>query len=231
MVRLVSTGVLGLDILLGGGMVAGSTALIIGPVDVLKVYIAQQYLIEGLKANECCLYVTSLDVKEKVKEQFKYRFGFDVEPLMDNGLFELVEMELPDNSRVDMHKFENRFESLRSIITKVGESNKCRIVINNLLHFFYLTDDSSKIVENLTWLDSFRQRSGSDSVLLYVMDSGGTSIMYEEVVKSLCDYVFELAKSDSVIGKLKILKAPTQHSVEWHELFFSGQVINLAVVM
>lgn len=229
--RLVGTGVLGLDILLGGGMISGSTAVIIGPVDIFKTYIAQQYLLEGLKANECCLYVSSLDVKEKVKEQFKYRFKFDIEPLVDNGVLELLEIELPDDLTLKGNNFENRFESLRSIITKIGNCNNCRIVINNLLHFFYLTDDAAKIVQGLAWLDAFRQRRGANSVLLYVMDTGGTSKMYEEVIKSLCDYVFEVEKAENVVGKLKILKAPTVHSIEWHELFFTEQGIDLAVVM
>ncbi|MGF3522395.1 MAG: RAD55 family ATPase [Candidatus Bathyarchaeia archaeon] len=230
MVRLVGTGVLGLDILLGGGMIGGSTAVIIGPVDVVKAHIAQQYILEGLKANECCLYVSSLDVKEKVKEQFKYRFKFDIEPLMDNGVFELLEVEISDDSNLKINKVGDSFESLRSTITKISDCNKCRIVINNLLHFFYLTDDSTKIVQGLAWLDAFRQRRGAESVLLYVMDTGGISKVYEEVVKSLCDYVFEVERAENVVGKLKVLKAPTLHSVEWHELFFTENGVELAVV-
>ncbi|MCX8150018.1 MAG: hypothetical protein N3D85_00710 [Candidatus Bathyarchaeota archaeon] len=231
MVRLVSTGVLGLDILLGGGMIRGSTAVIIGPVDIFKTHIAQQYILEGLKANEGCLYVSSLDVKEKVKEQFTYRFKFDIEPLISSGLLELLEMEIPDDSSLKVNKFGNHFESLRSIIAKIGDCNKCRVVINNLLHFFYLTDDAAKIVQGLAWLDAFRQRRGAESVLLYVMDTGGTSRMYEEVVKSLCDYVFEVERAANVVGKLKVSKAPTIHSIEWHELFFTENGVDLAVVM
>jgi len=53
----ISTGVDGIDKLLGGGLLTGSTTIVAGPTGAGKTTIGLQFFLEGISKNEPCLYV------------------------------------------------------------------------------------------------------------------------------------------------------------------------------
>jgi circadian clock protein KaiC len=65
--RQARTGVAGLDDVLGGGLERGRAFLLEGAPGTGKTTIATQFLIEGAKAGECCLYVTLSETEDELR--------------------------------------------------------------------------------------------------------------------------------------------------------------------
>lgn len=77
----VSTGIEGLDKILGGGLPEKSTILLIGPPGCGKTTFCQQFIFTGLKKNEPGFYITLDSSPEDVKKNME-RYGWGVKPYM-----------------------------------------------------------------------------------------------------------------------------------------------------
>ena len=75
----VSTGILGFDSLIEGGFPKGRSVLITGEPGTGKSILALQFLVEGLRRNEKCLFVTADESPMDVLEQAA-SIGWDLEP-------------------------------------------------------------------------------------------------------------------------------------------------------
>jgi circadian clock protein KaiC len=75
----VSTGILGFDSLIEGGFPKGRSVLITGEPGTGKSILALQFLVEGLRRNEKCIFVTADESPMDVLEQAA-SIGWDLEP-------------------------------------------------------------------------------------------------------------------------------------------------------
>ena len=66
--ELVSSGIPGLDYLLGGGFPARRMYLVHGPTGSGKTTLGAQFAIEGVRANETTLYVTLAESHEEMQQ-------------------------------------------------------------------------------------------------------------------------------------------------------------------
>lgn len=87
--ELISTGITGLDEMLGGGTLRGNAILIAGPVGSGKTTTAVQFLAEGARRKEPGVLVIFEETKPKYLDQAK-SFGFDLEALVRDGLLEVI---------------------------------------------------------------------------------------------------------------------------------------------
>ena len=88
MVR-VSTGVEGLDLIINGGLPKNSTTLISGPPGGGKSIFCFQFVYDGAKKGEKCLFLT-LDKKvEGLLVQAK-QLGFDFQPAIEQNLVKFL---------------------------------------------------------------------------------------------------------------------------------------------
>lgn len=84
------TGITGLDKLLKGGLPRGTATLFEGPPGSGKSVFAQQFIFEGLKNNESCLYLCVDDPPELVRRRMK-SFGWDAAKYEDSGMLVFVD--------------------------------------------------------------------------------------------------------------------------------------------
>jgi KaiC/GvpD/RAD55 family RecA-like ATPase len=89
----VSSGIDGLDGLLQGGYPKGSVILIAGTPGTGKTIACFQYIYEGLKRGEKCLFLTSDQRIENLVRQAK-KFGFDFATPMNQGLMSFKYLDL-----------------------------------------------------------------------------------------------------------------------------------------
>ena len=89
LIERVSTGIPGLDELLEGGFVRGSTILLTGGTGTGKTTFCAQFILEGLKKNEPGVYITMEEDPEDIKTDL-IRFGFDFDKFEKKGLFKFV---------------------------------------------------------------------------------------------------------------------------------------------
>ena len=84
-VEFVRTGVPGLDEILGGGVIRGSSILLVGPAGTMKHKIGLQFLREGLLSGERAIYISAVHTLRDVEFLMKINLEFDVEPYVKGG--------------------------------------------------------------------------------------------------------------------------------------------------
>jgi len=224
----VGTGVPGLDELLGGGVLRGSTTLLIGPVGSLKSYLGQQFIKEGLKKGERCAYVNTLQSLDELNYQMKTALKFDLKPYIEEGklifsdIHELfVEKALRKMRMEDFEKIEERVVEIFKII-RGG-----RGLLHSLTPFFYMLEDE-KAVPRFVQVLKAKARSYRITLLL-TLDQGAQSEYLEEGIKSFCDYVLATNVTEGGIRMLRVVKSLTRHDLEWHELLFVEDGVTVQV--
>jgi circadian clock protein KaiC len=120
--RFLSTGVSGLDELLGGGFFPGSAMLVAGPAGSGKSSLAIQFLAEGVKHGEAGVLAMFEETPLKYLEQAK-GFGLDLQEMADRKRLKLIYLRPLDLS-VD--------ETLHEIQAGVEEVGATRLAIDSL---------------------------------------------------------------------------------------------------
>ncbi len=120
--RFLSTGIAGVDELLGGGFHPGSAILVAGPAGSGKSSLAIQFLAEGVKHGERGVLAMFEETPVKYLEQAK-GFGLDLQQMADEKQLKLIYLRPLDLS-VD--------ETLHEIQAGVDEVKATRVVIDSL---------------------------------------------------------------------------------------------------
>ena len=120
--ELISTGIPGLDEMMGGGTLRGNAVLVAGPVGSGKTTFAVHFLAEGAKQQEPGVLVIFEETTPKYLDQAK-SFGFDLDQWSQKGLLEIVYVRPLDLS-VD--------ETLYAIQTAVDKVQARRVVLDSV---------------------------------------------------------------------------------------------------
>jgi circadian clock protein KaiC len=118
----ISTGVPGVDDLLGGGTLRGNVLMVAGPSGSGKTMLATQFIAEGVKRGEPGVIALFEETPPKYAQQAK-GFGFDMQNAINEGKVELVYLRPLDLS-VD--------ETLYAIQVAVDRVKARRVVIDSL---------------------------------------------------------------------------------------------------
>jgi circadian clock protein KaiC len=128
----ISSGVEGLDIILGGGVDENRLYLYEGRPGTGKTTIALQFLLEGVRQGEKVLYITLSETERELQLVAK-RHGWSLGGV---SLFELVPPETtldPDRELTVFHPAEMELnETTKLILDKVSQLNPRRVVIDSL---------------------------------------------------------------------------------------------------
>jgi circadian clock protein KaiC len=120
--ELISTGIAGLDEMMGGGTLRGNAMLIAGPAGCGKTTMAVQFLAEGVARHEPGVLVMFEETTPKYLDQAK-SLGFDLEAMARDGLLEIVYLRPLDLS-MD--------ETLYAIQAAVDKAGGRRVVVDSL---------------------------------------------------------------------------------------------------
>ena len=118
----VTTGVPGLDALVNGGYLLGSTTVVAGISGVGKSVMGLQYLAEGARRGERSLML-SLDEPVPQVIRNANSIGIDLQPLIDSGLVR-VQYDTPQEIEIDRH-----FHNIEQI---VEEFKPTRVLFDSL---------------------------------------------------------------------------------------------------
>lgn len=119
---LISTGIKGLDEMMGGGTLTGNTMLVAGPSGSGKTTVAIQFIAEGAKQKESGVIAIFEETTQKYLDQAK-GFGFDLEKMVRQKKLEVVYIRPLDLS-VD--------ETLYAIQAAVNRVGAKRVVIDSI---------------------------------------------------------------------------------------------------
>ncbi len=160
--RRVPTGVKNFDNLIEGGLDKDSTNLIVGNSGAGKSIFATQFLVEGIKRGEKCLYVTFEEKKEEFYENMA-AFGWNLEQLEKKGDFVFLEYT-PEKVRTMLEEGGGIIENivLRKKIT--------RVVIDSITSFELLFDSDIEKREASLSLFNLLRKWKCTSLLTYEGD-------------------------------------------------------------
>jgi circadian clock protein KaiC len=123
--RRVSTGVSGLDAMMGGGIPEGDSVMVTGPTGSGKTILATQFIVDGARRGECAVIAVFEEHPETYVARAK-RLGFEVDEMIAAGKLEVLYLRPLDLS-VD--------ETLHEIGERVRRFGATRVVIDSVSGF------------------------------------------------------------------------------------------------
>ncbi|MHC1587837.1 MAG: KaiC domain-containing protein [Candidatus Syntropharchaeia archaeon] len=157
-VERVSTGIEGLDSMLGGGFPSKHTVVLIGPFGSGKTIFGLQFLNEGLKNGESGIYI-SFEEREKELIRTAACNGWDLKPYLNNNRLLIVKLNPADISASIRRIQTNLPDLIRSFGAK-------RVVIDSVTVLEMLFSDESERRANLFNLCNIIKLAGATALLI-----------------------------------------------------------------
>ncbi len=139
-VERVSTGIIGLDEMIGQGFWRGSSTLVAGPTGSGKTIIGLHFISEGAAKGEAGIYL-GMQENPMQMERILQNFGWDSPRLMNGGGFELmyrspVEMQL-DSVATELIRRVASGKVKRVVIDAIGDLERCSVDRARFSDFIY----------------------------------------------------------------------------------------------
>ncbi|MEW6296819.1 MAG: ATPase domain-containing protein [Thermodesulfobacteriota bacterium] len=151
----VSTGVDGLDDVLGGGLPHGHVYLIEGSPGTGKTTLALQFLLEGARLGEQCLYVIMSESKKELSGVARSH-GWSLDPLSIIELTPAAESLLPEEQYTVFHPAEVELgDTMRAVFDEVERLRPSRVVFDSLAEMRMLSVNSSAYRRQVLALKQF----------------------------------------------------------------------------
>lgn len=229
MVERQSTGIDGLDDILGGGFPEGATVILKGPPGVGKSTIANQFIHDGLDQEQAGLFIALDDAPEDVRESAE-DFGWTFSDFEDRFLFmdayswrlgEEVSGKYTIQGPSDLNQINM---TLTDALREIGNDLQKRIVIDSISTLVIYTDTNSAV--KFLQVVSAKAKA-ANGVLLMTVEEG---VQDEETVSTInyvADGVIEF-KMEEDTRKLSVARmSKTSHSRDWHEFTIEDEGVEL----
>jgi len=149
----VSTGVAGLDEMLGGGMPEGSILLVSGGAGTGKTILSLQYIVSAVSRGEPCVYI-SLEESMKKKIEYARAFGWDLQKAIDDNMLDVLDLYMIPQSQGYVELYERVRGKLQFTLEKEIENLVKRV------------DAKHVLLDPLTSILVHEQRSGKKRVII-----------------------------------------------------------------
>ena len=142
----VPTGIAGLDEVIEGGLPKGRSFLVTGEPGTGKTIFALQFLIEGLKRGEKCIFVTADEGPADVMEQ-SASLGWDLEPYIEAKTLAILNAgtylsSLPGSGKERQFDVQKAVSDLAAFVNQIGAE---RMVLDPAGPFVLLRDSATRI--------------------------------------------------------------------------------------
>ena len=191
------SGISGLDDILSGGFSRGHVFLLEGAPGTGKTTVALQFLLEGARAGEKCLYITLSETERELREGAASH-GWKLEDNIE--VFEL----LPPESLLDTEQQQSLLyssdlelgEVTRQVLDAVERSQPDRVVLDSLSEIRLLAQGSLRYRRQILALKHFFSRFGATVLLLDDL----TAEMADKTVHSVAHAVIRLEELAPAYG-------------------------------
>lgn len=125
--KLIKTGIKGLDAVLDGGLRENSSVLLTGSPGTGKTIFALQFICEGARKGEPGLYITFEESIDSVRE-YASSVGIDLDEYERQGLITLVQQRISDK----------KLMTISAPISVINQKNIKRVALDSLTLFEYI---------------------------------------------------------------------------------------------
>jgi KaiC domain protein len=147
----VKVGIVGLDDMLGGGLIPGSITSIIGTFGTGKTTFSLEFVWEGLTRGEKIIYISLEEREERIISYMKLK-GWDVVPYLNNALF-VIKLD-PTDFNLANNRIKNELPKL------IEEVKATRVVIDPISLFEDLfSTDSERRREMYRFVEGLRDKN------------------------------------------------------------------------
>jgi len=144
-------GILGLDDMLGGGLIPGSICAIIGTYGTGKTTFSLEFVWDGLKKGENIIYISLEEREDRILTYMKQK-GWDITPFLNKSLY-VLKLD-PTDFNVANNRIKNELPKL------IEEVKASRVVIDPISLFEDLfNNDSERRQEMYRFMEGLRDRS------------------------------------------------------------------------
>jgi len=206
----IPSGIPGLDRLMEGGLVKGSTNLISGAAGTGKTILCAQFIWEGLRRGEACMFITLEEGPEDIIGDVR-RFGWDFEKyIKDKKLF----LEYRDPFQIT--------DITSPLLDEIKERNVQRVAIDSTAVFGMYYKDPFEIRKQLFKLLAGLKGIGVTSFLTSELPEESTTLAKFGVEEFIVDSVILLkfvGIGGEEFGNIQVRKMRrTKHSNAWHPM-------------
>ena len=195
-VQRASTGIVGLDDILGGGLPVHRLYLVRGTPGVGKTTLALQFLLEGVRAGERVLYITLSETESEIR-QVAASHGWSLDAV---SLFELSSAEqtlrLDDENTLYAAEDVDLKETVRVLLERVQSVEPQRVVFDSLSEIRLLAHSQVRYRRQLLSLKQFFAERQCTVLLLDDHAAGGEDLQ----VASLAHGVLALEQTTAIYG-------------------------------
>ncbi len=153
----VKTGVDGLDEMLQGGLPENHIVVVMGSFGTGKTTLALQYLVEGIRAGEPCIFISLEEDKESITRNAS-AFGWDISKAIDSKKLGLFKLE-PSDAKTTVTRIKS---DLPKFIKGFGAK---RVVIDSVSLLNMMFDDDTERRTNLFNLCQLLRSTGATTLL------------------------------------------------------------------
>ena len=207
----------------------GSSTVLIGPAGTLKTFIGQQFIYEGLKSREVCIYISITQDFDSVDNQLKMNFGWSFKRYLKRGRLKFVDlyslwMEKPPRltETLDLDKL---MDAIREAEEEAGGG---RELLHDFSSIFNFVADDQLVLRMAHAIRAEAKKAGT--TVLFLLDEGAQNKHAEENLKSLCDYVLTTTFRGNE-RKIRVTKSLTKHGLEWHDLLLTEEGVKVEVML
>jgi circadian clock protein KaiC len=199
----VSTGVVGLDEMLGGGVPAGHVVLVTGLPGTGKTCLGLQFLFAGASKGEPGVYL-SLEEEESALLASARQFGWPVDVAAQRGLVKVIRLD-PKQTHQNLQRIQS---DLGKELKQLGAK---RIVVDSVSLLNMLSDDEPARRAILFGLAAVCREAGATTVLTAEADPLHPSVSRDGLSEYIADGVILLGYSSTEDGhriglSLRVLK-------------------------
>jgi len=143
----IQTGVAGFDQLIYGGLPSGRSYLVSGEPGTGKTIFSMQFLLEGLKKGESCIFISIDEKPDHIIEDCE-ALGWDIQSYLDSGLLNIIDItelfrgnKSATGDQIEINKIVNR------IITYIKEIKPRRVVIDPIAPLIFSDNSIQDVIE------------------------------------------------------------------------------------
>jgi circadian clock protein KaiC len=221
----ISSGIPGLDALMGGGIGAGEATVVLGPSGIGKTISGLRFVAEGLAAGDRCLYVTFQDTADQLVKMAA-GFGWDLQTARDKG--QLVVHHVP-LGELDLDLLTSRIRD------ELAGGAVHRVVIDSLAEMVFACRESERFPAYARSLTGLIRAAGATLVITSETTTlgpspepvGGVTFLFHNVI--LLRYIEMNSATGRAVNIVKMRNS--DHSKDVYRFTIDGDGLTVGTVM